>query len=260
MRKVFAAVSSIALVACNNGPTVDTKPAENAKGGGGIGKGVVGPEGVAAFDALAPAEKERIKGAKVFFGHQSVGQNTIEGAAALGFKFEEVKGATDYSGPKLGHAFLDKNREPLQKIQGFDQMVGKIGSADVAGMKLCWIDFDTKSDVARVQNAYVSTINKVVDQNPKTHLFHVTPPLTTDDPKLNKARVAYGEWMKNTYADKAVVFDLGAVISTKEGGSACEAGGARKLCDEWASDEGHLNDKGKERAAKALLYAIYRSL
>jgi hypothetical protein len=260
MRTTILTLLAIGTLGCNGGPAVDTKATENAKGGGGLGKGVVGADGEAAFEALAASEKERLKGARVFFGHQSVGQNTIDGAAALGFKFQEVKGATDYGGPKLGHALLDKNREPLLKIQSFDQLVSKIGNADVAGMKLCWIDFDAKSDVARVQNAHVSTINKMVEQNPKTHFFPVTPPLTSDDPKLNKARVAYGEWMRNTYKDKAVVFDLGAVISTKSDGSACEGGGARKLCDDFASDEGHLNEKGQQRAAKAFLYAIYKSL
>jgi hypothetical protein len=260
MRRALLLAPALLLVACNGGPKVDTAPAANAKGGGGAGKGVVGPEAVAAFDALPQAEMDKIKGAKVFFGHQSVGQNTLDGAAALGFKFDAVKGKDDYGGPKLGHAALDKNRAPLEKIQNFDKTMGAIGGADVAGMKLCWVDFDKGSDVAAVQASYVTTINKVADANPKTHLFHVTPPLTTDEPKLNKTRVAYGEWMRNTYADKAVVFDLGAVISTKADGSACEAGGARKLCDEWSSDEGHLNAEGQKRAAKAFLYAIYRSL
>lgn len=244
----------------NSGPTVDTTATTGASAGGGAATGVIGPEAVAAFDALSQADNEKIKKAKVFFGHQSVGMNTLDGAAALGFKFDEVSGAKDYAGPKLGHAYLDSNKVPLDKIKNFDAFMGKIGGPDVAAMKLCWIDFEGDTEVAKIQKSYVETINKVVAANPKVHLFHVTTPLKTDEPAFNKSRLAYGDWLKNTYKDKGLVLDLAMIQSTKPDGSACMNGGVRALCSEYASDEGHLNDAGQKRAAKAFLYAIYKSL
>src|SRR5262249_14126952 len=37
------------------------------------GSGVVGPEGIAAWDALPVGEKNKVRRANIFFGHQSVG-------------------------------------------------------------------------------------------------------------------------------------------------------------------------------------------
>lgn len=264
-RRATLALLTFALSACGrlrsgSGPAVDVTPTGGAKGGGGVATGVIGPDAASLFDALPQAERDKIKAAKVFFGHQSVGGNILEGAAALGYTFTEVSGAGDYDKPRLGHALVGSNREPLSKIQHFDAMLGKIGAPDVAAMKLCWIDFGPRTDVRKVQSAYVETINGIVGSHPKTHLFHVTPPLTTDDPSLNKARVAYGDWLKNTYKGTAIVLDLGGLESTKPDGSACTEGDARRLCDEYASDEGHLNAAGEARVAKAFLYAVYKSL
>lgn len=246
------------LGACRGSPAVNLEPSKDAKGSAtSVAHGVVGSSAIGLFDALAPDQRDRIKNERVFFGHQSVGENIIAGAESLGFQFEAATSKDDYTQPKLGAAHLPANGEPLRKMANFETFVNAIGVADVAAMKLCWIDFTPDSDVNELQTTYVSTINDLIAKNPKTTFVHITPPLTTDAPNLNRARIAYGNWMKSTYGSIAVVFDLGEVISTRPDGTACEDGGSRRLCPEYASDSGHLNALGQERAAKAFLYAVY---
>jgi hypothetical protein len=222
----------------------------------------VGAEAVAAWDALAATEKNKVKAAKVFFGHQSVGWNTLEGVESLGgFTVDEISGASSYGTPKIGHAYLDSNTQPLDKMQNFDVMMGRIGSTvQVAGMKLCWIDFESGTNVTNLQNTYKATITKVKAAYPNVHLFHVTTPVKTDEASLNAMRLQYGDWLKNTYKNEAIVLDLAAVQSTQPNGAACTSGGTRNMCAAYASDEGHLNATGQARAAKAFLYAVYKSL
>ncbi|MBK8010411.1 MAG: SGNH/GDSL hydrolase family protein [Deltaproteobacteria bacterium] len=256
----FSAVLAPVFASCRGGPTVSLEPATNAKGAAeSTAHGVIGASAAALFDALTPEQKARIQQKKVFFGHQSVGDNIIEGTRALGFTFEEASTKDDYAQPKLGHGHIPENGDPMRKMASFEAAVNAIGVADVAAMKLCWIDFASNSDVAEMQSTYVSTINELIAKNPGTVFVHVTPPLTTNEPGLNRARIAFGQWMKNSYGSIAVVFDLAEAISTRPDGSACEDGGARRLCPEYASDAGHLNALGQERAAKAFLYAIYEA-
>lgn len=247
------------------GAGVAGSPTGTAGGGTAVlagSTGVVGVEAIAAWDALPATEKDRVKKAKVFFGHQSVGWNTLEGVAALGFTVDEVSTANDYSTPRIGHAYLDSNGEPLRKMQGYADALDRLGSAvNVAAMKLCWIDFDQNTNLGNLESTYQSTIAKVTKAHPNVHLVHVTTPLKTDEPANNAQRLRYGDWLKSTFKSQAIVLDLAAVESTRPDGTAiCTNGGSRALCSEYAADEGHLNDTGRARAAKAFLFAVYRSL
>lgn len=229
----------------------------------GTGHGVVGPDGVAAFDTMPAEAKKALRGARVFFGHQSVGGNIIEGASALGYSFSSVSASSDFAMPKLGEAPVAENHDPHRKISSFSELLlgAKIGlRADVAGFKLCYVDFGDVGKLAGLREKYVATMVAIKKEYPALRLFHVTPPLTTKSAAENRARLGFGTWLKSTYAAKDVVFDLAAVESTKEGGFACDEDGIAALCPEYASDEGHLGKQGAQRAAKAFLYALARSL
>jgi hypothetical protein len=238
------------------------RPAEPPPPGKG-GTGIVGPEGVAAFDALAPAELARLHRARVFFGHQSVGANLIGGARSLGFSFTPVSGVGQYASPVLGEAYVGENGAPLRKVSAFVDLVGgkKIGSKlDAAGFKFCYVDMRAAADLEPIESAYAAAIDDVRRQFPELRVFHVTTPLTTNEVAENRARLAFGEWLKRRYASSAVVFDLAAVESTRPDGLRCEVTGIPVLCDEYKEDSGHLGAKGSARAAGAFLYAIARAI
>lgn len=225
--------------------------------------GVVGVEGITAFDRLTPAELQRLRGANVLWGHQSVGRDLIGGASALGYPFSTVSGAADYGSVHLGEALIPENRDPERKIRSFtDLFVGhSIGSAvQVAAFKFCWIDFSTDTDLDALLTHYTAAVEQAQQRYPNVRFFHVTPPITSDEPRENRVRVEFGRRLRERFASRAVVLDLSEIQSTRDDGTRCVRDRSAVLCDQYRSDEGHFNPEGARRAAKAFLFAIARSL
>lgn len=225
--------------------------------------GVVGVEGIAAFDRLTPAELTRLRSANVLWGHQSVGRDLIGGANALGFPFTTVSAAADYGRVHLGEALIAENRDPERKIRSFNELfVGRtIGSAvQVAAFKFCWIDFNSDTDLDALLTHYTQAVEQAQQRYPTVRFFHVTPPITSDEPRENRIRVEFGRRLRERFAARAVVLDLSEIQSTRDDGSRCVRDRAPVLCDTYRSDEGHFNPDGARRAAKAFLFAIARSL
>jgi hypothetical protein len=88
----------------------------------------------------------------------------------------------------------------------------------------------------------------------------VTPPLTTDEARLDEVRWRFGRALVGRYRATGLVLDLAEVISTRPDGTVCSTRGAPRLCDEYAADSGHLNAEGAARAAKAFVFALHRLL
>ncbi|MBK8943322.1 MAG: hypothetical protein IPM79_38410 [Polyangiaceae bacterium] len=227
------------------------------------GKGVIGPEGVLAFDALKPDDAKRLKTARIFFGHQSVGNNLIEAAKGLGYTFKYALRGADLAAMGLSEAPVADNRDPLRKVKSFAELLvkEKIGErADLAGFKLCYVDFEDQGKTGGLEKAYATRISELRLAYPQLKFFHVTPPLTTDNAGFNKQRLAFGDFLKKTYSEQDIVIDLAAVESQLPDGTPCTLGGHRSLCSQYASDNGHLKGDGATRGAKVLLYAFARAL
>ncbi|NUP09567.1 MAG: hypothetical protein HOW73_26275 [Polyangiaceae bacterium] len=227
------------------------------------GKGVIGPSGVAAFDALGQEDLKRLRGARIFFGHQSVGNNLIDAAKALGYGFRHVDSDADFAMAGLGEAPVLDNHDPHRKVRSFAELLveKKVAErADLAGFKLCYVDFESSMKVAGLREAYTAKMDELRAAYPKLRLFHVTPPLTTTGHAENRARLDFGDWLKTTYGNRDVVVDLAAIESEMPDGKLCTSNGVRSLCRDYASDSGHLKAEGATRGAKALLYGFARAL
>lgn len=243
----------------------EATPDAPADGGGGTGLyvgRVVGVDGLAGYDALSTADKNALKGTKVAFFHASVGGNVLSGADSLGFSFASVSKGSDFATATLGeHDYGGLNGDAVGKLDEYARLVGAQGigkSARLIGAKLCWVDFDSGTNLTSLESKYASTMSTLRAGSPSARFFHVTPPLKTSaDASVNGKRLQFGQWMSSTYGGDAVVLDLAAVESTDTAGAACMAGGARALCAAYASDDGHLNATGEARAAKAFLYALH---
>ena len=262
------------------GGTGGTGATGGTGGTGGANPGaVVGLDGVAAFDAMSNADKDTLRATKVLFYHMSVGGNLLSGynhwdppwvagAAYLGFEFDTADSASAYdNGLKLGELAFGFNGDPFAKIDEYENVLlgqGYAGKLDVAGFKFCYNDVtvDVTATADDVIAAYEATYDAIESAAPGIRFFHVTTPLQPANQwqtvENNTLRIKLGSWMKTRYAGgRHVVFDLQEVESTTSGGEACQQGGVRVLCDEWKGDnDGHLNDEGSTRAAKAFLYAI----
>lgn len=250
----------VLLLGCKQSPPVKIDEASRPLAGK---TGVVGLEAMRAYAQLTDADKEALRKKRVFFGHQSVGKNLIDGARAIGFPFTKAEDSAAFAAVTWGDAPVDRNGDPLRKIASFKRYVAdqKIGGAvDVASFKFCWIDFESGTDVPGLLAKYDAEVSALAAANPKLKIVHVTPPLTTNDPGANEVRWRFGRALVEKYRGQGIVFDLAEVVATQNDGTLCDKRGTPRMCDEWASDEGHLNGPGSERAAKAFVVAVSRVL
>ncbi len=246
-------------------------------------------------EAAAPAGSDTlatVSRTRVFFGHQSVGANIIGGVPAVysaaGRQAPQIlplsASTTLPSGAAgwLGEAAIGQNGDPMGKIADFDSRIrGGLGTqADVAFMKLCYIDFTAATDVDAVFARYRDTMAALERDYPNVTFLHVTTPLTTE-PGLksqlkskvksllgsssspgaadNAARERYNAQMRETYGGDHL-FDLARWESTAPDGSRVqgEYDGQRyyALYSGYAADSGHPNPEASAMLASRLLDVI----
>jgi hypothetical protein len=227
---------------------------------------------------------------RVFFGHQSVGRNLVEGLGELaseagqgGPRIAEIRSAWDISGPGLYHSEIGRNLEPMSKLHDFESLLrGGIGrTIDVAFLKFCYVDIDGGTDVAALFSAYRSTMAGLSADFPSVVFMHCTVPLVVDDGGAeaaikrligrkvnghedNERREAFNRLIRAEYGGKAPLFDLALVEASAEDGSALVHSVAGReyyaMRGEYSDDGGHLNAAGRRRAAAWLLVELGRAL
>ncbi|MBL8714469.1 MAG: hypothetical protein JNL79_00625 [Myxococcales bacterium] len=247
----------------DTGLVTDTGPGDPA---------LVGLPGIAAWDALAPDEKAKVKSFRTFFLHQSVGGDLEDGAEAVGYKFEYVDSSATSLSPGLnGGLFASSNGNPAGKIAEFRKLaLATKSTARVAIMKFGYADI-VSDKVAAAQTAYQAAVADIKAAG--VRVLHVTPPLVYSVPAENAPKMATRAWMRATFPSD-VIFDLQDVESTEPAtGARCERGGSWEICNSVRSTaacpslnqgidaptgQGHICFKPHaQRFAKAYLYAIY---
>ena len=218
---------------------------------------------------------------KVFFGHQSVGENIIQGIREvmasdpqLKLNIVESRNPETVSGPAFVEAHVGQNTDPQSKNADFLKIVNQ-GFAGIAMLKYCYIDIGETTDVPRMFAAYQETINEIRLNHPGVRIVHVTVPLTTvgspakawvksmlgrntaqDD---NIKRNRFNFLLVQAYGNEPI-FDLAAVESTHADGSRSYfTSGNEKiytLAPEYTDDGGHLNKAGRRAAAEHLLQVL----
>jgi hypothetical protein len=206
-------------------------------------------------------------GENLLMGYNHWDPPWVAGTNFLGFEFRSVDKSSDYDTRSLGDKAFGFNGKPFQKIDDFQKnmLSGGFGAkVDVAGFKYCYNDLtiDLTSTGDDVIAAYKTAFGQIETQTTGVRFFHVTTPLQPANQwqtvENNTLRMKFAEFLRSNYAGgRHVVFDLQQVESTKANGEACMQGSVRVLCPEWAADnDGHLNDVGSTRAAKAFLVAL----
>jgi hypothetical protein len=237
-------------------------------------------------DASLRQDLERVSQRSIFFGHQSVGDNILDGLNRLGasagvpLRIAAVSSAGAIAPGNLGHVFVGENRNPLGKLKAFERAFAKQPSGvDIAVVKLCYLDFTPETDATRLFEAYRSTLTQLKRGNPGTVFVHVTTPLTQVESGVkalvkrvlgrapygmveNLRRAEYNELLRKEYAGKEPLFDLARLESIAPDGApqTAEWNGktAPVLAAAYTSDGGHLNDTGKLRAARELVSVLAR--
>jgi hypothetical protein len=236
------------------------------------------------FDANLRADLDRIAQRRIFFGHQSVGVNLLDGISQLALtagvplRITEVTSANEVKPKTIGHTFVAKNGDPFQKLRSFEQAMGSSPTGlDIALVKFCFVDFNSSTDAKDLFAHYRATIDKLKERNPGTTFVHVTAPLTTVPAGLkarlkqligkapygtmeNMRREEYNALLRQTYQGKEPIFDLARIESTTPNGMTVSTewkGSVIPVMNSaYTDDGGHLNDVGKIRAARELVSVL----
>lgn len=251
----------------------DDNPPTGSENLGNGQAGIVGITGVEAWDKLATDEKNKIKAWNTIFMHQSVGGDLEDGANANGFKFEYFDRNEKPNKGLSGNVFSVSNGNPMGKMSEFKELVLIHQSIlKIAIFKFGYADIND-TNLQEVQMAYKQMVDELRTKVSGLKFIHITPPLiyiaTKDDG--NAAKMKMADWMKTTFKDKDVIFDLQELESDN---GRCKLGSVWRICDEYRSTascpskeqgvdapegQGHICEKEAKRMSRAFLYAIYQA-
>jgi len=228
-------------------------------------------QGASAAGAGARAELERLAGAHIFFAHQSVGENILEGMRELA----DREGAPR---PHLDDLRVPENGDPERKIREFEAALERRGGRDdIALLKFCYVDIGPQTNVAALFERYRAAMERLELRYPRVTFVHVTVPLTVEQTGIKAAakrllgrhpygtlenvrREEYNALLRAAYLGREPVFDLAALESVAPDGSAVsvvwDGRKAPALARAYASDGAHLNEAGSLLAARRLLHVL----
>jgi hypothetical protein len=248
---------------------------------GGMAKEARGAEG----DTTLKAELGEVARRRIYFGHQSVGWNLLDGLGKLAsregipLRVVEVKGPLVVPPGTFAHGAVEENGDPVGKLESFARAMASAPErgVDVAFMKFCYVDFVADTDVPQLFARYQASIADLKSRHPSTTFVHVTAPLTTvqDGPKAfvkrllgrapggvkeNARREEYNALLRRAYLGREPIFDLAAVESTRMDGSRAtvewKGSAIPVLASEYTDDGGHLNEVGRLRGARAMVAVL----
>lgn len=251
----------------------DTNPPTTNTNLGDGQPGIIGISGIDAWDKLSTDDRNKIKSWNTIFMHQSVGGDLEDGANANGFKFEYFDRNEKPEKGLSGNVFSVSNGNPMEKMKEFKEMALIHKSIiKIAIFKFGYADIND-ANIEQVKTAYKQMIDDLRTQIPGLRFVHITPPLvyisTKDDG--NGAKMKVGDWMKSSFKDKDIIFELQELESDN---GQCKLGNVWRICDQYRSTancpskeqgvdapegQGHICEKKAKRIAKALLYSIYQA-
>lgn len=224
---------------------------------------------------------KRVADRRIYFGHQSVGQNILDGMRTLcarsGVPIRWIEGDDPIvlDDPGFAHARIGRNHEPLSKIDAFAERIRNgIGNrADIAFFKFCYVDVTAATEVEPLFGYYAEVMAGLKSQFPQTLFVHVTVPLTVAERSWrrwaarlrgrsadqasadNAARARFNRALRSACAGKAPLFDLAAwETNARPGGkSAHPRADSAALDRRMSSDGGHLSPRGQAVLGAALL-------
>jgi hypothetical protein len=238
------------------------------------------PEGDPEADLRTLAES------RVYFGHQSVGRDILDGLKLLAEEngvalriVEAPEGATDTL-PGLVHSKVGKNREPMSKCEAFGRFVSEHAASrwDAAAFKFCYVDLGDEAgrDPAKLLEMYRAAVAAARAARPDLNLVHVTIPLKSDPLGIpnaikraigmgtahdedNVLRNAFNDLLRAEYAGEPL-FDLARAESTLPDGSRTgfkrDGKTVYTLAKQYTYDAGHLNQEGMRHVAAEFARAM----
>ncbi len=249
----------------------------------------------AGLENIRPEQLQKLSTLKIFFGHQSVGNNIMKGVGEVLVEYPQVRlhvletrNKDDFRQPVFAHASVGKNNSPQSKIDDFVALMdGGLGNVvEIAFLKFCFVDVNQSTDIEALFKEYSARFSLLKKKYPDTVFVHLTVPLLRRsqagfltrikktlkkvtgkksggffDDANNIARNRYNEKLINYYQDREPIFDIAALESTHadntRAGFTADGQMNYVLAPEYTEDGGHLNSIGRKFVAEQLL--IYLS-
>ncbi len=235
-----------------------------------------------AADPTLRADLERVARQRIYFGHQSVGANLLQGVeelaaqARVSVRVMQADHASELPPASFGHTFVAENGKPLKKLESFRAALGD-APVDLALLKFCYVDIRADTDARALFARYRETIADLRTTHPHTVFVHVTLPLTTEQTGWkalakrvlgrapygtveNVRREEYNRLLREAYGGREPVFDLARVESTAPDGTPVrvewQGVAVPALSPAYTGDGGHLNAEGRRRAARELIAVL----
>lgn len=231
---------------------------------------------------ITPEQWQRLSQRAIYFGHQSVGENILDGIRDLAsenahIRLRIVSGHAEPTSAALHEFLIGQNGDVDSKNTAFlSATQGALGPRPVLMFKYCYVDMDAQTDAKRMFEAYRQTVSVLRAKHPQAVIVHVTAPLVAESSLFryyinavrgipttrdeNARRNEYNQLLRSTYAGKEPVFDLAAAESTHADGRRShvivDGKPVDSLAPEWTDDGGHLNKRGRRRVAAQFLMTL----
>jgi hypothetical protein len=237
------------------------------------------------------ADLETLAKARIFFGHQSVGGNILQGLHALSetvgvpLRIVEISALPPDSGAGIFHAKVGSNEAPVTKCEAFSGFLNQpvLPYYDLAVLKFCFVDLDEGSheqSARELVERYQKTLADIHDQHPELAIVYTTVPLEADPPGwktrlkrllglatwkdlANRRRNEYNGLIRTRYAGPQLL-DIAKIESTYPNGRTSAFGPADQrvatLAPIYTTDGGHLNALGQQQVAVAFAHTLAETL
>ena len=266
-----AAASAIALVlaasACGTPPAPETKlPLKR-------------------LSDVPQAAWDRLAGSKLYFGHQSVGYNILDGIRdvakahpGITIRIATLGEAPGFDAPGFFESKIGKNGDPATKTDRFAELVDGGLAVDGAVLfhKYCYGDFwdPAGPNVRGVFEHYKTVMARLRKDHPGVVFVHFTIPLkatrlpfkTRVKKMLGGDIVEFGnnvrndefnELMRREYAGREPLFDLARAEATRPDGTietfTYRGRAYETLVPDYTHDDGHLDEQGRRWVAEQFL-------
>jgi lysophospholipase L1-like esterase len=271
MRNIAIAATSVWLISCTGEKVNDSTNRSEFAG--------------QTSDSVSSASLARLAEARVYFGHQSVGRNIVDGLRDLGagrngsqpriVQSRERISTT----PALVEFTIGENGRPESKMKDFAAALQQIDdrAAAIAMFKYCYLDITPETNVELLFESHRKALEEMRARHPNLTFVHVTAPLTRleSGPRFiakrllgkpttrdaNVKRNRFNAMLREEYVGEPM-FDLAMVESTRPDGSKSFFNQGTDvvytLAPELTDDGGHLNAAGRRAAAEEFAAVIAR--
>jgi hypothetical protein len=219
----------------------------------------------------------------VLFGHQSVGQNILDGLSMIDEPAAQRPNIQLAAAPLvqplqhgITHFTFGQNGDPAAKVKKLVDVFSAIAGPgpDIALIKFCYADFSVESNVDAVLREYLDSMRELESAHPSTLFIYTTVPLTalrsdlkgrikmwlgliSSGQEENVVRNHFNNLLRAEVGISGRLFDIAALESTRPDGAKqifnSKGEMFESLVPAYTTDGGHLSKLGQRVISEQFL-------